>query len=53
MAELFIDEGYCVFGEESFTSAYGMNYPSRFDLIEGAVGTLLYQSSRGYKYVEL
>jgi hypothetical protein len=53
MAEMFIDEGCCVFGEESFKSAYGMYYPSRFGLIEGAVGTLSYQSFRGYKYVEL
>ena len=38
-----IQDGICIFGEKSFKSAYGGVYPSRYELPQGAAGTIEYQ----------
>lgn len=52
-AAALIDEGIIVFGEEPFRNAYGMAYPSRYELKEDEPGSLGYQKRRGYKLIKI
>jgi hypothetical protein len=50
-AIFLIEEGVCVFGEKPFTNAYGMFYPSRFDVSDHEPGSIEYQLSKGHELI--
>ncbi len=52
-AIILIEQGLCVYGEKPFKSAYGMLYPSRFDLPDDEPGSLAYQEKMGQKLINV
>lgn len=52
-AIIFIEQGLCVYGEKPFKSAYGMLYPSRFELTDDEPGSLAYQEKMGQRFINV
>jgi hypothetical protein len=52
-AIIFIEQGLCVYGAKPFKSAYGMLYPSRFDISDNEPGSIAYQEKMGHKPINV
>jgi hypothetical protein len=46
-----IEDGVCVYSENSFRNQYGMDFPSRYEVKDHNPGSIEFQKKKGYQLI--